>query len=201
MLEVRGGSHRCNSMETFLFTSESVGEGHPDKICDQVSDAVLDAYLKQDPHSKVACETVTKTGMILMLGDISSKGAVDYPLIVRDTIEKIGYDDSTKGFDFKTCSVLTTFDKQSTEITWMAHEDIADEELTAMDQGMVFGYVGDSRAHAPHTLTAWPTSSTRRWLTVTGMGLCHGCVLIPRHKSQWSTAMTMVRVFLCGCTQ
>ena len=84
----------------------------------------------------VAAETVTKTGMILMLGDISSKGAVDYPLIVRDTIEKIGYDNSTKGFDFKTCSVLTTFDKQSTEIAWMAHEDIADEELTATDQVM-----------------------------------------------------------------
>jgi S-adenosylmethionine synthetase len=83
--------------ESFLFTSESVGEGHPDKICDQVSDAILDACLKQDPFSRVACETATKTGMLMVLGEISTKATLDYQKIIRDTIKGIGYDDSSKG--------------------------------------------------------------------------------------------------------
>jgi len=103
-------------MERRLFTSESVTEGHPDKICDQISDAVLDALLEQDPYSRVACETCTNTGFVLVMGEITSKANVDIAQIVRDTVIEIGYDASEKGFDGNTCSVMVSLDKQSTDI-------------------------------------------------------------------------------------
>merc|ERR1712106_415530 len=132
-----------NMSETFLFTSESVGEGHPDKICDQVSDAVLDAHLAQDPKAKVACETFAKTGMIMVGGEISSKANVNYQDAIRNKIKEIGYDSDEKGLNYRTCSVINGLEEQSPDIAQGVHENRSDEDVGAGDQGIMFGYATD----------------------------------------------------------
>ena len=131
-------------MSEMLFTSESVTEGHPEKICDQISDAILDAMLDQDTASRVACETLVTTGMVVVAGEVTTKAWVDMQKVVRDTVEEIGYTDSNMGFDFNTCAVLISLDKQSPNIAQGVNEgEGAHTEQGAGDQGLMFGYACD----------------------------------------------------------
>lgn len=130
------------SVRQIFFSSEHVSEGHPDKLCDQVSDAVLDACLAQDPLSKVACETCSKTGMILVFGEITTKASLDYQKIVRDAVKDIGFDDGEKGLDYRSCNLLIAIEQQSPEI-FQGLGDFDGENLGAGDQGMMFGYATD----------------------------------------------------------
>lgn len=151
-------------MQKILFTSESVTEGHPDKICDQISDAVLDALLEQDPMSRVACETAITTGLVLVMGEITTQGYVDIQKIVRDTIREIGYDKSEYGFDANTCGVIVALDEQSKDIAMGVDQSLevkehtmVDEDLASIgagDQGMMFGYAtNETEEYMPYPIS------------------------------------------------
>ncbi len=127
-------------LSNFLFTSESVTEGHPDKVADQISDAILDAILEKDPYARVACETMVNTGMILIAGEITTEARVDYATIARGVVKEIGYNHSDLGFDWQTCAVLTSIDRQSPDIAMGVDRG---EEIGAGDQGLMFGYACD----------------------------------------------------------
>jgi S-adenosylmethionine synthetase len=127
--------------EKYIFTSESVSEGHPDKVADQISDAVLDAILEQDTKARVACETMVTTGMVVVAGEITTSANIDFPATIRQTVKEIGYNDSAMGFDYETCAVLTSIDKQSPDISQGVTEgDGLYKEQGAGDQGLMFGY-------------------------------------------------------------
>ena len=151
-------------MDKFIFTSESVTEGHPDKICDNISDAILDACMAQDPMSRVACETAACTGFVLITGEITTKAVVDYAKIARETICEIGYDSSAKGFDGNTCAVLVALDQQSADIAMgvdkaleARENQMTDEQLEAIgagDQGMMFGYAtNETEEYMPYAIS------------------------------------------------
>ena len=150
-------------MEKILFTSESVTEGHPDKVCDSISDAILDAMMEQDPMSRVACETATTTGLVLVMGEITTKANVDIQKIVRDTIREIGYDNADYGFDADTCAVITALDKQSTDIAMgvdkaleQKEDNMNEDELDSIgagDQGLQFGYASnETEEYMPYAI-------------------------------------------------
>lgn len=150
-------------MEKILFTSESVTEGHPDKVCDSISDAILDAMMEQDPMSRVACETATTTGLVLVMGEITTKANVDIQKIVRDTIREIGYDNAEYGFDADTCAVITALDKQSADIAMgvdkaleQKEDDMNEDELDSIgagDQGLQFGYAtNETEEYMPYAI-------------------------------------------------
>ena len=151
-------------MDKFIFTSESVTEGHPDKICDNISDAILDACMEQDPMSRVACETATCTGFVLITGEITTKANVDYAKIARETICDIGYDNSAKGFDGNTCAVFVALDQQSADIAMgvdkaleARENQMTDEQIEAIgagDQGMMFGYAtNETEEYMPYAVS------------------------------------------------
>jgi len=129
---------------TFLFTSESVNEGHPDKICDQVSDAVLDACIKEDENARVACETCTKTGMVMIFGEITTSATINYEQVVKDAIKEIGYDDAQKGLDYNSMNVIVAIEQQSPDIAQSVDSSTGNiEDIGAGDQGIMFGYACD----------------------------------------------------------
>ena len=172
-----------------FFTSESVSQGHPDKVCDQISDAILDAMLTQDPESRVACETLVTTGLVVIAGEITSKAVVDLQSIVRKTISEIGYNDPALGFDANSCGVLISVHQQSTDISQGVTEGQGlHAEQGAGDQGIMFGYASNETSvympqaiHYAHRLVEELTCAREEGSPI--------CDRMPNHRSPWNTTI------------
>jgi len=172
--------------DEFLFTSESVNEGHPDKLADIVSDAVLDACFEQDPNSYVACETATKTNMVMIFGEITTEAKINFETVIRNAIKEVGYDDAEKGLDYKMCNVIVAIEKQSPDIAQGVHQGREAEDIGAGDQGIMFGYATDESEQRMPLSHVWATQLGKRLTDVRKDGI------LPWVRPDGKTQVTVV---------